>query len=285
VEVRFLQLTDRRVGRLRNTFGKADDESNLELVDFLEIDGQIYQSWQEAVERRLSVESISLELLLRQRYVKRFHFLASKEVEFLSPGNGPLAGVILRRQEPIEIAVEMQAVSAADGLFRIIVKVANDSHLSHVPLNHIHSKLNADDSLQSLASTHTILSATQGQFVSLLDPPAQWHALTKTLHNEGTWPTLVGEENSRNMLLCSPIILYDYPQVAAESPGDLFDATEIDEILSLRIMTLTDEERQQAGALDTRVRDLLARTNSLSDQQLGNLHGTLRGLRPITSTE
>ena len=48
---------------------------------------------------------------------------------------------------------------------------------------------------------------------------------------------LVGEEGERDTMLSSPIILYDYPQIAPESPGSLFDGTEIDEILSLRILT------------------------------------------------
>ena len=34
-------------------------------------------------------------------------------------------------------------------------------------------------------------------------------------------------------MLSAPIILYDYPQIAPESPGDLFDLTEIDELLTL----------------------------------------------------
>ncbi len=41
----------------------------------------------------------------------------------------------------------------------------------------------------------------------------------------------------------SPIILYDYPQIAPESAGDFFDSTEMDEMLTLRIMTLTDDEK------------------------------------------
>ena len=83
-------------------------------------------------------------------------------------------------------------------------------------------------------------------------------------------------------MLASPIILYDYPQVAAESPGDLFDATEIDEILGLRIMTLTDEEKTEIDSLDARTRAVLERTHLLADDDRRRLHGTIRGLKPVT---
>ena len=55
-------------------------------------------------------------------------------------------------------------------------------------------------------------------------------------------------------MLSSPIILYDYPQIAPESPGDLFDGAEIDEILSLRILTLTDDEKSAMRRSDERAR-------------------------------
>src|SRR5206468_6556944 len=113
-------------------------------------------------------------------------------------------------------------------------------------------------------------------FVSLLDPPEPWRAAAAGCRNVGTWPVLVGEPGTKDTMLSSPIILYDYPEVAAESPGDLFDGTEIDEILTLRILTLTDEEKRAAAAVDGRVRDLLARTEALARGGLLGLHGTLR---------
>ena len=64
------------------------------------------------------------------------------------------------------------------------------------------------------------------------------------------------------MLLCSPIILYDYPQIAPESAGDFFDGTEMDEMLTLRVMTLTDEEKDEMRSGDDRVRNLLERTEA-----------------------
>ncbi len=107
--------------------------------------------------------------------------------------------------------------------------------------------------------------------------------------NVGTWPVLVGEEGQCDTVLSSPIILYDYPQIAPESAGDLFDGTEIDEILSLRIMTLTDEEKREMSQSDERARQMLERTETMPVEQLMKLHGVLRGLRldrsPLTQEE
>ncbi len=92
---------------------------------------------------------------------------------------------------------------------------------------------------------------------------------------------LVGEQNTRQAMLSSPIILYDYPQIAPESPGSLFDGTEIDEILSLRIMTLTDQEKHEIRQSDDRAREILDRTEQLPEEQFMKLHGVLRSLQPV----
>jgi hydrogenase maturation protease len=135
---------------------------------------------------------------------------------------------------------------------------------------------------QCLVSAHTILEVRSGEFVSLADPPECCRAFAALCHNVGTWPVLVGQEGERDIMLSSPIIFCDYPQIAPESPGDLFDGAEIDEILSLRIMTMTDEEKREMRQSDARARQILERTEGLPNAQLMKLHGALRGLRPVT---
>ncbi|HST20797.1 MAG TPA: hypothetical protein VLR90_06760, partial [Blastocatellia bacterium] len=132
-----------------------------------------------------------------------------------------------------------------------------------------------------LVSTHTILSVREGEFVSSLDPPDEFRDAVAHCNNIGTWPVLVGDEGERGVMLSSPIILYDYPQIAPESSGDLFDGTEIDEILTLRIMTLTDEEKREMRSVDERARKILERTETLPAEQLMKMHGAVRGLRPV----
>jgi hydrogenase maturation protease len=117
-----------------------------------------------------------------------------------------------------------------------------------------------------------------GEFISLLDPPAEHSQAAKQCWNLGTWPVLVGSEatGQRDTMLSSPIILYDYPKIAPESAGPMFDGTEIDEILTLRILTLTDEEKLEMAQLDEQGRRLLERTEALAPEAARHLHGTRR---------
>jgi hypothetical protein len=131
----------------------------------------------------------------------------------------------------------------------------------------------------SLLSAHTILGVEQGEFISLLDPQEEFQSLAAGCRNIGTWPVLAGD--GAQVMLSSPIILYDHPQVAEESAGNLFDSTEIDEILSLRILTLTDEEKREMRQSDQRTREILERTETMPPEQFMKLHGVLRGLTPF----
>jgi hypothetical protein len=144
-----------------------------------------------------------------------------------------------------------------EGVHRLTVDVRNESQPG-------------SSAERVLGATHVILGVASGAFVSLVDPPAELAALAATCENRGTWPVLVGAGS--DVVLSSPIILEERPAIAPESPGDLFDATEIDEILTLRILTLTDAEKQAMRA-DPRARALLERTESLSAHDLMKLHG------------
>jgi hypothetical protein len=131
-------------------------------------------------------------------------------------------------------------------------------------------------------SAHVLVTVRGGKLVSLLDPPDPLRAVAEGCRNLGVWPVLVGGPGSRDCMLASPIILYDYPQIAPESAGDLFDGTEIDEILALRILTLTDEEKRAVREGDARARLVLERTEALPPEHWAKLHGAVRGLRRAT---
>ncbi len=135
--------------------------------------------------------------------------------------------------------------------------------------------------LTSLLSAHTILSITGGEFVSLLDPPEDLRQAVSECKNIGNFPVLVGDEGERDMMLCSPIVLYDYPQIAPESAGDFFDGTEMDEMLTLRVMTLTEEEKDQMRSGNDHVRNLLQRTEASAREQLMRTHGTIRSMKSV----
>jgi hypothetical protein len=180
------------------------------------------------------------------------------------------------RQEPINGNIEITGRQVAERLFKITTRIINLTQLADA------QDVCRDEALKrSLVSTHTILNVRGGEFISLLDPPESLRDAADSCHNIGTYPVLVGAEGERDTMLASPIILYDYPQIAPESAGDLFDGTEIDEMLALRILTLTDEEKREMRDGDERARRILERTEAMSAEQLLKLHGAARNLRPI----
>jgi hypothetical protein len=84
---------------------------------------------------------------------------------------------------------------------------------------------------------------------------------------------LVGADGRSDLMLASPLILADHPQIAPESPGDFFDACEIDELLALRTRTLTPDEQRRARATDARAAAVVDRALALDDAALARLHG------------
>jgi hypothetical protein len=130
---------------------------------------------------------------------------------------------------------------------------------------------------RSLAAAHLLMAVQGGEFQSLSEPDDAAAAIVADCDNRHTWPVLVGRKPDRTLAMSSPIVLCDYPAVAAESPGDLCDSAEIDEILSLRVLTLTDEEKAEARATDPRARAIVDRVDALDAGSWRALHGTLRG--------
>ena len=133
----------------------------------------------------------------------------------------------------------------------------------------------------SLVSTHLVLGVADGEFVSLLEPAERYSADAKGCVNTGVFPVLAGEAPDRSMMLVSPIIMYDYPQTAPESKGDFFDGTEMDEMLTLRVLTLTDAEKEEMRMGDPRARRILERTEALTGEQMMEAHGVIRQLREL----
>jgi hypothetical protein len=135
----------------------------------------------------------------------------------------------------------------------------------------------------SFVSAHLLLGITGGEFISLLDPAEAYRASVAACSNQGVFPVLVGEEPERSMMFCSPIILYDYPKIAPESAGDFFDGTEMDEMLTLRVLTLTDAEKNEMRHGDPRARRILERTEALTGEEMLKTHGIVRAIREIHS--
>jgi hypothetical protein len=193
---------------------------------------------------------------------------------FAWPATEVVDGNTTRRQRAIAGTVTLSSSRVSPGVHRVRVRLTNDSTTTATALD--------EQLLHSLVSAHMILSVSGGAWISLLDPPAPLQAEAAACANIRTWPVLAGEPGSHDTILSSPIIIADYPEIAAESAGDLFDATEIDEILSLRVLTLTDAEQHEMRHADDRARRLLERTQSLTADDFVRMHGTMR--RPDDAT-
>jgi hydrogenase maturation protease len=298
VKVRFLHLLEREVGvpnavSEMRVAGSDDGEiqSSISDADFsvvpsLEVNGNLFQTWQEAVERDVIMPAIKLSEAVAEAQRLTFEFQTSNGIGPLrDESSGQIAGIITRKQQTIEGAIEVRVDELTQSssnrrsqetkTFKINVRILNLT-----PLEDANRKSRDEALMRSLVSTHTILGVRGGEFVSLLDPPDAFRGAAASCENTGTYPVLVGEEGARDCMLSSPIILYDYPQIAPESAGELFDGTEIDEILTLRIMTLTDEEKREMRGVDERARKILERTEMLPAEQLMKMHGAMRSLNP-----
>ncbi len=266
VKVRFLHVVERRVGR-------KNAEGALEFVDELQVGGERYLSWDEATEREVAVGRFELSELLGSPREVEIDIPEGSTEEPLAELSGEVVGAVVRRWRTLRGAVEVEAETLQDGAFRVTVRITNTTPWG--------GEDRESTLRQTFVSTHTALEVEGGEFVSLMDPPEEFRKAALECENIKTWPVLVGEEGERNMMLSSPIILYDYPQIAPESPGDLFDGTEIDQLLIFNVLTLTDEEKEEMRASDPRAREILERTESLSPEELMNLHGAIRELRML----
>ncbi len=278
VRTRFLRMVERTVGKLTEPVAKlsATAANSMEEVRALEIGGKSYRPWQEAVEEDIEVGECHLAALVSQPMQWPFRLSAKQEIEELCDEGGLIAGVLRRDKVSIAGTIELAVERLAPDLFKLTIRILNVSRLECA------EPVSRDYALaRALVSAHTILEARGGEFVSMVDPPEAFAEFVRGCRNIGTWPVLVGEQGVRDTLLSSPIILYDYPEIAPESPGDLFDGAEIDEILSLRIMTMTDEEKSEMRQSDDRTRKILERTEAMPDEQFAKLHGALRGLRAL----
>jgi hypothetical protein len=265
VKVRFLHVVERQVARKK---GEA-----LEFVDELRVGGELYLSWDEAVEREVAVGRLKLSALLGSPRRVEIDILEGSREEPLAEPTGEVVGAVVRRWRTLRGAVEVEAELLREGIFRVTVRITNTTPWG--------GEDRESTLKQTFVSTHTALEIEGGEFVSLMDPPEELREAAQGCENIKMWPVLVGEEGERSMMLSAPIILYDYPQIAPESPGDLFDGTEIDQMLILNVLNLTDEEKEEMRASDPRGREILERCESLSPEELMNLHGTIREFRML----
>jgi hypothetical protein len=248
-------------------------------VDQLDVDGRRYVSWDEAIDRVAEFPPWPLEALQRADHEEVFGWSGGAEVELVRGPGGAVAGRVVRQREPVKGRVRVSAVTPVPGepWARVAVTVENTGDWAGTG-GWTGTGARRDEVMgRSLVAVHTMLAVDRGRFLSLVDPPDQVRPAVESCHNDGTFPVLIGNDD---LVLSSPIILYDHPEVAPESPGDLYDATEIDEILALRVLTLTDEEKSEARGTDPRAAAIIDRCDDMPPEMWERLHGAVRSLHP-----
>jgi hypothetical protein len=261
-KLRFLRLRRRRVERR-----DPARPGGFAPVDSLEASGQLHVSWDEG-----EVEEIDLRAPIDGATALAFSLAGRRESEPLLEGDaevgrivretGPLSGVVHVRAEP---------VAAPQTLRRLEIAVENTGPWDDPGATR-------DEALgAALLGTHLLLAAPGGRFLSVTDPPDWAVTAAGACRGQGLHPVLVDGDQ---VVLAAPFILSDHPRVAPESQGDFYDATEIDELLTLRTLTLTDEEKRQVRATDPRAAALLERVERTSDEEMASLHGAFREPEP-----
>src|SRR5680860_257251 len=254
VHLRFLHLQRRQV-----------HDANGSAVPELVLEATSWTSWDEAVEQEQEF-TFSLDALEEGATVP-IQVDESSAVEPLTHEDGTEAGAVVRRTWPL--SAELTLTVAPQGDYRVLELAIHNTHPGEV----------ADKETAvwfSLIGTHVLIEAHGVVFVSMVDPPEDAAELVAGCRQDRCWPVLTGAPGDTDLLLGSPIILYDHPEIAAQSAGSLFDATEIDEILTLRVMTMTDQEKAEARATDPRAREIIDRCDQMSPETLQKMHGGLR---------
>jgi len=226
--------------------------------------------WDEAVEREVTV-SVTSQDLLGDGKVTRFAVPGGMDAE-------TMAGTrVFRRRGPLmgSLSVRATPLPGPWQAARLTVQVTNQSD-GTVEASRIASR---EDALPAaLVAAHLIIRVSGGAFLSMTDPPEWASPQVAACQNTGCWPVLAGPEGSRQVMLAAPIILPDHPQVASESPGELYDGTEIDEILTLRTLALSAQEKAAARATDPRAAALIDRIDAMDAPTMAQLHGTIRAM-------
>jgi hypothetical protein len=265
--VRFLQVQRRQVEKF--------SEGRFHPVGSLDVGSATYLPWDEAVVQDVPVP-------LRSEGTVALHVPAATTSEQLAEATGEIAGRLVRQSQRLDAILRFTALELAGpyGVRKVQVQLTNTTSWAAVAGQPVREQ-RPEALRHSLVAAHLLLSVTGGAFISMLEPPEWASHYVAECQNLGTFPALAGAPGSRDLVLASPIILYDHPQVAPESAVSFCDATEMDEMLTLRTMTLTEEEKRQVRGSDPKAAALIDHVDDLPPALLTRLHGAIRSMSAL----
>jgi hypothetical protein len=259
VRLRFLHVEARRI--------EAWTGSAFVPVAQLSVGGTMHVTFDEAVEREIE-HAIEADAGTSMRIP--ITIAGGVDEEELRDDAGMVCGRVVRTRWTLkgDLAIDVEPVAGAETLRKLRVVVQNDSDVV--------AGERAGALRTAFVSAHVLLAVDGGAFVSVLDPVPAAAVESTTLRNRHVFPVLVGDgaadEQRSALVLSSPIVLYDFPAVAPQTDSDAFDATEIDELLTLTVLSLPDAERAEACATDPRARAIVERAERFGAHELGRLH-------------
>ena len=287
VELRFLRV-QRRVVQSGPESGPFSD------VESMDLDDRVLCPWDEGVEERVQL-SVPVDRLVSEGHTVAFERPAHTRDELVRDRSGAVLGRIVRTCTRLTGVIELSAaqVPVPYRTLRLRAQARNTTDIAgavaattDVADADAGPVLDRDAALaDSLVSAHLVLGLTAGSFLSPTDPPEWAKPAVAQCRNDGVWPVLAGVDGRADVVLASPIILEDHPAIAPESPGAMYDLTEIDEILALRTAALTDQEKREARGTDPRAAAVVELADTLPAEMLDRLHGAIRGLREITGPD
>jgi hydrogenase maturation protease len=272
VRIRCLQVQHRAVETT------VDGGRSFSPADSLVVDGTTVVTWDEALDREIDLDVLDLLPVAGATRTHSFSLPAGDETELLRDHRGDVVGRVSRRREEVNgvVHISTDRADAESRLLKVSISVENETQWAGDGPSDRDTVMR-----KSLVAVHTLLAVDGASFVSLLEPaPFAEHAVSRCV-SDGTFPVMIGSTTTNDVMLSSPIILYDFPAIAPESAGDFCDSTEIDEILALRVMTLTDDEKAEARGTDTRAAAIIDRCDDMPTEIWSRLHGAVRSLRPI----
>ncbi|MFN2460297.1 MAG: hypothetical protein ABR591_06385 [Candidatus Velthaea sp.] len=265
--LRFLHVEARQV--------EALDGDGYTSVPSLVVKGTTHLTFDEAVEREIAIDAPA-----DATRTIPIDIPGGTDEELLCDGGGIVRGRVVRRRWPLRgtVTIACERVPKSAALRKVRVHVQNTSDVV--------AGERAGALRTAFVSTHALLRVEGGAFVSLLDPPPEAAPASAALRNRHVFPVLIGDaardERHAELVLASPIILYDFPAVAPQSEADSFDATEIDEMLALSVLSLPDDVREEARATDPRARAIVERAERYGPQAFENIHAG--ALQPVDAS-
>ena len=257
---RFLQVRERRV--------EAFADGAFVPVASLDVDAAQYLTFDESLERDVVTYYRPADGAASSN---EFSFDGELQIEELRTKSGELAGRVVRECWPLTGVMRVSSLPATSEAGTLQLCARAENHSAIVPAAQRGVVLRT-----AFVSAHTLLGIDGGSFLSPIDPPEVALAATARLVNEQTWPVLIGDAagdaQRAPLVLSSPIVLADFPQIAKQTEADAFDGTEIDELLTLSVLSLSDAERAEARATDPRARAIVERAEAFGAADIARLH-------------